>query len=139
MDKVTRQCPETTTFLMRKESQSSIEPRSFRFQPNALPLGQTSSHNKRSIRTHYILSGLACKFQTSPSEIANILYFSLADLTSDLLSLKTAKNNSSRHSAGPHSKWKKTLLFKLSCDLEMGYAIGNQYQHVNLLKSVSWK
>ena len=28
-DKVTRQCPETTTFLKRKESRSGIEPRSF--------------------------------------------------------------------------------------------------------------
>ena len=36
MDKVTRQCPQTTTFLKRKESRSSIEPRS-------LPLGQTGS------------------------------------------------------------------------------------------------
>ena len=43
MDKVTRQCPQTTTFLMRKESRSGIEPTSFRFQPNALPLGQTGS------------------------------------------------------------------------------------------------
>ena len=30
MDKVTRQCPQTTTFLRRKESRSGIEPRSFR-------------------------------------------------------------------------------------------------------------
>ena len=30
MDKVTRQCPQTTTFLKRKESRSGIEPRSFR-------------------------------------------------------------------------------------------------------------
>ena len=29
-DKVARQCPQTTTFLKRKESQSGIEPRSFR-------------------------------------------------------------------------------------------------------------
>ena len=29
MDKVTRQCPQTTTFLKRKESRSGIEPRSF--------------------------------------------------------------------------------------------------------------
>ena len=29
-DKVTRQCPQTTTFLKRKESRSGIEPRSFR-------------------------------------------------------------------------------------------------------------
>ena len=30
MDKVTGQCPQTTTFLKRKESRSGIEPRSFR-------------------------------------------------------------------------------------------------------------
>ena len=28
-DKVTRQCPQTTTFLKTKESRSGIEPRSF--------------------------------------------------------------------------------------------------------------
>ena len=28
--KVTKQCPQTTTFLKRKESRSGIEPRSFR-------------------------------------------------------------------------------------------------------------
>ena len=30
MNKVTGQCPQTTTFLKRKESRSGIEPRSFR-------------------------------------------------------------------------------------------------------------
>ena len=30
MDRVTGQCPQTTAFLKRKESQSGIEPRSFR-------------------------------------------------------------------------------------------------------------
>ena len=30
MDKVTGQCPQTTTFLKRKESRSGVEPRSFR-------------------------------------------------------------------------------------------------------------
>ena len=30
MDKITRQCPQTTTFLKRKESWSGIKPRSFR-------------------------------------------------------------------------------------------------------------
>ena len=30
MDKVTKQCPQTTTFLKRKESRSGIKPRSFR-------------------------------------------------------------------------------------------------------------
>ena len=30
MDKVRRQCPQTTTFLKRKENRSGIEPRSFR-------------------------------------------------------------------------------------------------------------
>ena len=29
MDRVTGQCPQTTTFLKRKESRSGIEPRSF--------------------------------------------------------------------------------------------------------------
>ena len=29
-DKVTRPCPQTTTFLKRKESRSGMEPRSFR-------------------------------------------------------------------------------------------------------------
>ena len=36
-DKVTRQCPQTTTFLKKKESRSGIEPR-----PYALPLCQTA-------------------------------------------------------------------------------------------------
>ena len=48
MDKVTRQCPQTTTFLKRKESRSGIEPRSFRLpaRPNRLTscLLQTYSH-----------------------------------------------------------------------------------------------
>ena len=43
MDKVTGQCPQTTTFLKRKESRSGIEPRSSAYQPTALPLGQTGS------------------------------------------------------------------------------------------------
>ena len=30
MDKVTKQCPQTTTFLKRKKSRSGIEPKSFR-------------------------------------------------------------------------------------------------------------
>ena len=44
-DKVTRQCPQTTTFLKREESRSGIEPRSFRLpaqrltaRPNRLTL-----------------------------------------------------------------------------------------------------
>ena len=35
-DKVTRQCPQTTTFLKRKESPSGIEPRSFRLPAKRL-------------------------------------------------------------------------------------------------------
>ena len=43
-DKVTGQCPQTTTFLKRKESRSGIEPRSFRLPTyKALPLGRTGS------------------------------------------------------------------------------------------------
>ena len=41
MDKVTGQCPQTTTFLKRKESPSGIEQRGpSAYQPNALPLGR---------------------------------------------------------------------------------------------------
>ena len=36
MDKATRQCPKTTTFLKRKESRSGIEPRSFRLPAERL-------------------------------------------------------------------------------------------------------
>ena len=41
--KVTRQCPQTTAFLERKESRSRFEPKSCTYQRNALPLGQTGS------------------------------------------------------------------------------------------------
>ena len=48
MDKVTGQCPQTTTFLKRKESRSGIEQRGpSAYQPNALPLGQTGSRGGR--------------------------------------------------------------------------------------------
>ena len=36
MDRVTRQCPQTTAFLKRKESRSGIEPRSFRLPASRL-------------------------------------------------------------------------------------------------------
>ena len=39
MDKVTRQCLQTTTVSMRKESQSGIEPRSFRLPAYRLTAG----------------------------------------------------------------------------------------------------
>ena len=52
MDKVTRQCPQTTTFLMRKESRSGIEPRSFRLpayrlaaRPNQLTKSVSINHS----------------------------------------------------------------------------------------------
>ena len=44
MDKVTRQCPQTTTFRKRKESRSGVSNRGpSAYQPNALPPGQTGS------------------------------------------------------------------------------------------------
>ena len=36
-------------FLKRKESRSGIEPRPSAYQPNALPLGQTGSREKRPV------------------------------------------------------------------------------------------
>ena len=38
-DKVTRPCPQTTTFLKRKERRSGIEPRSFRLPAYRLTAG----------------------------------------------------------------------------------------------------
>ena len=45
-DKVTRQCPQTTTFLRGKESQSSVEPRSFHLPAYRL----TARPNRLTIR-----------------------------------------------------------------------------------------
>ena len=42
-DKVTWQCPQTTTFLKRKESRTVSNRGPSAYQPNALPLGQTGS------------------------------------------------------------------------------------------------
>ena len=42
-DKVTRQYPQTTTLLKRKESRSGIDLRSVRLPAYALPLGHTGS------------------------------------------------------------------------------------------------
>ena len=43
MDKVTRQRPQTTTILKRKESRSGSNRGPSAYKPNALPLGQTGS------------------------------------------------------------------------------------------------
>ena len=62
MDKVTRQCPQTTTFLKRRKSRSGIEPRPFCFTagPDWLTLGTWSY---RCIRSPSI--GVCCQ---SPGE-----------------------------------------------------------------------
>ena len=43
MDKVTRPCPQTTTFLKRRRAEAVSNQGPSTYQPNALPLGQTSS------------------------------------------------------------------------------------------------
>ena len=74
MDKVTGQCPQTTTFLKRKESRSGIEPRSFAYQPNALPLGQTGSQKGlKGFRTVEHESCLLVLSSTSVSAIESFL------------------------------------------------------------------
>ena len=50
-DKVTRQCPQTTTFLKRKESRSGSEPRSFR-----LPAYRLTARPNRFSRSVSLLS-----------------------------------------------------------------------------------
>ena len=43
MDKVTRQCPQTTTFEEKGELKADSNRGPSAYQPNALPLGQTGS------------------------------------------------------------------------------------------------
>ena len=56
IDKVTRQCPQTTTFFDEKgpraEAVSNRGPSAY--QPNALPLGQTGSHTTEVRSNNYI-------------------------------------------------------------------------------------
>ena len=68
MDKVTRQCPQTTTFLKRKESRSGIEPRSFRLpayrltaRPNRLTKIGSTSHWSQNVHQR---STTWCYFKT---------------------------------------------------------------------------
>ena len=49
-DKVTRPCPQTTTFLKRNESRSGIEPRSFRLLAYRL----TARPNRLSDTAHFL-------------------------------------------------------------------------------------
>ena len=59
-DKVTRQCPQTTTFLKRKESRSGIEPRSFclpAYRLTARPKLFTTVHAVCPAYRHFWLLG----------------------------------------------------------------------------------
>ena len=58
MDKVTGQCPKTTTFLKRKESRSVSNRGPSAYQPTALPLGQTGSR----FSTPLSFPDIICKF-----------------------------------------------------------------------------
>ena len=58
-DKVTRPCPQTTTFLKRKESRSGIEPRSFRLPAYRL----TARPNRLSLHSVFALTDTAFKRQ----------------------------------------------------------------------------
>ena len=62
MDKVTRQCTQTTTFLLRAKVVSDQGPPAY--QPNALPLGQTGSH---TIRHDNHLPCRLCQRRSQPS------------------------------------------------------------------------
>ena len=45
-DKVTRQCPQTTTFEEKRRPEAKSNRNPSAYQPNALTLGQTGSHKK---------------------------------------------------------------------------------------------
>ena len=54
-DKVTRQCPQTTTFSKRKESRSGIEPRSFRLPAYRLTAGPDWLCKQDGVHTSQLL------------------------------------------------------------------------------------
>ena len=49
-DKVTRQCPQTTTFWRERKAEADSNRGPSAYQPNVLPLGQTGSQGKRRER-----------------------------------------------------------------------------------------
>ena len=85
-DKVTRQCPQTTTFFNRKESRSGIEPRSFclptqrlTVRPNRLRERDRQT-DRQSTRTHkHTLPTFCAKWEGTPR-----------GLTAKLLSLRVS-------------------------------------------------
>ena len=69
MDKVTRQCPQTRTFLKRKESRSGIESRSF--QPNARCVYSVGGKlNRRSVGNVGAGGGYSIKSFSSSSSFS---------------------------------------------------------------------
>ena len=53
-DKVTRQCPQTTTFEEKRRAAAESNRSPSAYQPNALPLGQTGSRKKlKKNAVHY--------------------------------------------------------------------------------------
>ena len=62
MDKVTRQCPQTTTVLKKKMRAEAVLNRGpSAYQPNALPLGQTGSHGENDDDDEVMLNVLRCQ------------------------------------------------------------------------------
>ena len=55
-DKVTRQCPQTTTFLKRRETETESSRDPSVYQPNALSLGQTGALKSSKIYQQQHLS-----------------------------------------------------------------------------------
>ena len=54
-DKVTTQCPQTTTFLKRKESRSGIEPRFFRLPAYRLTARPNRLSTTKAMRKRHVL------------------------------------------------------------------------------------
>ena len=48
-DKVTRQCPQTTTFEENRRAEADSNRSPSAYQPNALPLGQTGSQSELAL------------------------------------------------------------------------------------------
>ena len=81
MDKVTGQCPQTTTFLKRKESRSGIEPRSFRLPAKCL----TARPNRLTFEAVPLVEFMYLLFTRMPGESCRRRFRSLSLYSCDVI------------------------------------------------------
>ena len=110
-DKVTRQCPQTTTFSKRKENRSGIEPRSFRLPAYRL----TARPNRLSVRN----ASRASLFSASVHWVSNRTRLRAPVQNQQSMELISARNTSRTQAGKPGESYRgrlRSLLLSL-CDV----------------------